>query len=185
MTNLVTIGNYWVRYYWVVLSCDSRACRAVTAKGKVRLPMSRLQQTYKYIFNLHLRTRYIHALLCSIISSNFDFYQDYTKLINTTDNRAGSAVFWLNFCHSFLWRIHMTVHSLFKKQNNQKFLLLPMSEWLVVTFQKSVPWCTVLLNPQSKWAMCWITVSWLDHIFSHLKIILQIEKKYLKLRGNI
>lgn len=113
----------------LLLSCTelwSQSLQSCDCQGKGRLPMSRLQQTYKFIFNLHLRTRYTHTLLSSIISSDFDFYQDYTKLISTTDNRVGSAVFWLNYRHSFLWRGHMIVHSLFKKQNkqNQEFLLL-------------------------------------------------------------
>lgn len=43
-------------------------------------------------------------LLNSIISNIFDVYQDYTKLINNTDNRVGNEVFCLNLGHSFLQR---------------------------------------------------------------------------------
>lgn len=42
------------------------------------------------------------VLLSSIISNVFDFYQDYTKLINTTDNRVGNGMFCFNPRHSFL-----------------------------------------------------------------------------------
>lgn len=104
----------------------SQSLKSSDFQGKGTLPMSRLQQTYKYIFNLHLRTTYIYTWLSSITSGDFDFYQAYTKLINTIDNRVGSVVLWLNCRHSFLWRRLMIVHRLFKKQNkqNQKFLLL-------------------------------------------------------------
>lgn len=116
------------------------------------------------------------------------------KTHRTTEKRVGNGVFCLKptvaSYEEGSWECivfsRSKINQIRSYSSFNRLFLLATYGLLMETFQNSAPWYTVLVNSQAKLGMCWITVSWLDHVFLHLKILPRTENKLIcSLEGTL